>query len=198
MSDTPAETAPPPKADGEPADGPHSFVVQHEVEPRRAAEYEAWLKRISPVAAGFPGHLGVQITAPTAGGRYVTVIRFASRADAERWIHAPERATLIDEARPLLKSGDRFTVKSGLDFWFTPAAAEAQLPVRWKQALVTWSAIFPIVYLVGGAVGWLAGHLPALQPRIAQLLLSTFLAVLLMVYLVMPRYTRLVRRWLFR
>lgn len=181
-----------------PSDGPHSFVVEHDVDPDRRAEYEAWLKRISPVAARFPGHLGVQVTAPVSGGRYVMVVRFATKADAQRWIEAPERAELIDEARPLLRSGDRFTVKSGLDFWFTPAATEAKLPVRWKQALITWSAIFPIVLVVGAVVRWVAGHVPLLAPPLLQLLATTGLAVLVMVYAVMPRYTHLVRRWLFR
>jgi antibiotic biosynthesis monooxygenase (ABM) superfamily enzyme len=45
----------------------------------------------------------------------------------------------------LLVTGDDFFVSSGLDFWFTPAGAKAKVPVRWKQFLVTWSEIYPLV-----------------------------------------------------
>jgi antibiotic biosynthesis monooxygenase (ABM) superfamily enzyme len=58
------------------------------------------------------------------------------------------RAKLIEKVRPLFVTGDDFIVSSGLDFWFTPAGAKAKVPVRWKQYLVTWSAIYPLVLAV--------------------------------------------------
>ncbi len=75
--------------------------------------------------------------------------------------------------------------------------AKAKVPVRWKQFLLTWSAIFPLALGVPFAVvpvlRW-AG-IPASLPLTT--LVVTAAVVFLMVYVVMPRYTRLVQRWLF-
>ena len=56
-----------------------------------------------------------------------------------------EREQLIEKVTPLLAAPDDFYISSGLDFWFAPAGAKAKLPTRWKQYLLTWSAIFPLV-----------------------------------------------------
>jgi antibiotic biosynthesis monooxygenase (ABM) superfamily enzyme len=55
-----------------------------------------------------------------------------------------ERERLIRKVQPLFVGSDDFLVSSGLDFWFTPAGAKAKVPVRWKQYLLTWSAIYPL------------------------------------------------------
>lgn len=92
---------------------------------------------------------------------------------------------------------DDFFVSSGLDFWFTPAGARAKVPVRWKQFLVTWSAIYPLALGVPFAIApalRLVG-VPASLPLTT--LAVTAVVVFLMVYVVMPRYTRLVQKWLF-
>ena len=54
------------------------------------------------------------------------------------------RSRLIEKAQPLFVDGDRFSASGGLDFWFAPGAGH-KVPVRWKQFLVTWSAIYPLV-----------------------------------------------------
>jgi antibiotic biosynthesis monooxygenase (ABM) superfamily enzyme len=69
--------------------------------------------------------------------------------------------------------------------------------VRWKQYLLTWSAIYPLALAVPFAVApalHFAG-VPASLP--ITTLAVTAVVVFLMVYVVMPRYTRLVQRWLF-
>lgn len=109
-----------------------------------------------------------------------------------------ERARLIEKVRPLLVTGDGVVIRSGLDYWFPQDAATAKVPVRWKQFLITWSAIFPLVtgvpLLVQPALDWLG--VPSY--RWLTMLILTGIIVFLMVYIVMPRYTRLVWRWLYR
>jgi hypothetical protein len=108
-----------------------------------------------------------------------------------------ERKRLIEKARPLLAKDDDFFIRSGLDFWFTPEGARAKVPVRWKQFLVTWSAIYPLVLGVPQVVAPLLRQLGVPQARYIDTLFVTGTVVSLMVYLVMPRYTKLLRRWLF-
>ncbi len=176
-----------------------TVVITHRVRARAQAEYERWLERIAPLCRASPGCLDWHIVRPIPGltETYTVVIRFDTNEHLRLWMESDARARLIDEARPLFVTGDDFFISSGLDFWFTPAGAKAKLPVRWKQYLLTWSAIYPLALLVPMVV------VPALDalgvPRLQPLttLAVTGVVVFLMVYVVMPRYTRLVRRWLF-
>ena len=109
-----------------------------------------------------------------------------------------DRKILIEKVRPLLAADDKFFVRSGLDFWFTPAGAKAKLPARWKQALVTWSAIYPLVLIVSLALNWVTRRFGMPENLYLKTLLGTCVISLLMVYVIMPRYTKLAHRWLFR
>jgi antibiotic biosynthesis monooxygenase (ABM) superfamily enzyme len=165
----------------------------------RHADYEAWLAEIAPKCRAAPGHLDWHIVRPVPGlsETYTIIIRFDSTAHLRQWMESPLRARFIAQVRPLLLTGDDFFVHSGLDFWFTPGGAKAQVPVRWKQYLVTWSAIYPLVLAVSLAVTPLLRELGVPDERPLTTLIVTGVVALLMVYVVMPRYTRLVKRWLF-
>ncbi len=76
--------------------------------------------------------------------------------------------------------------------------SKTNIPIRWKQFLVTWSAIFPLVTILPPlllpllrAIGLPANHY-------LDMLIVTGTVVSLMVYLVMPHYTRLIQHWLFK
>jgi len=112
-------------------------------------------------------------------------------------MESPVRARLIEKVRPLLVIGDDFFISSGLDFWFTPGGAKARVPVRWKQYLVTWSAIYPLVLGVPFVVVPVLGQLGVPNNHFTTTLLDMGIIVFLMVYVVMPRYTKLIHRWLF-
>ena len=99
--------------------------------------------------------------------------------------------------KPLFAGADEFHISSGLDFWFTPASGKANTPVRWKQFLLTWSAIFPLALGVPFAVVPVLRALGMPSSLPLTTLAVTAVIVFLMVYVVMPRYTRLVQRWLF-
>jgi antibiotic biosynthesis monooxygenase (ABM) superfamily enzyme len=175
-------------------------VITHRVRDGHRAEYEAWLEDISPLSGHYPGHLDWQIIRPIVGvtKTFTVIIRFDTQDHLKAWLGSPERNRLIEKVRPLLVAGDDVVVRDGLDFWFLPEAAKAQAPVRWKQLLVTWSAIYPLALgmpvLVGLALRW-AG-VPYF--RYLDGLVVTGILVYLMVYVVMPRYTHLIRGWLFR
>ena len=176
-----------------------TVVITHRVRVGRHADYEAWLEEIAPLCRASPGHLDWHIVRPIPGltETYTVVIRFDTTAHLQQWMESPARARLIEKARPLLATGDDFYVSSGLDFWFTPGGAKSKVPVRWKQYLVTWSAIYPLALGVPWVVGPLLRRLGAPEGRLLTTLVVTGAVVFLMVYLVMPRYKRLLKRWLF-
>jgi len=176
-----------------------TVVITHRVREGRYDDYESWLKEIAPLCRASLGHLDWHIIRPISGltETYTVITRFDTRAHLQDWMESPVRAGLIERVRPLLVTGDDFFISSGLDFWFTPAGAKARLPVRWKQYLVTWSAIYPLALGVPLVVTPVLRHLGIPDDRFLTTLAVTGAVVFLMVYIVMPRYTRLIKRWLF-
>ena len=175
-------------------------VITHRVRKDKHADYEKWLEEITPLAKAAPGYLDWHSIRPIPGLSevYTIIIRFDTEAHLRAWMHSPTRARLIKKVQPFLMAGDDFFISSGLDFWFTPAGAKAQVPVRWKQYLVTWSAIYPLVLGVSFIVTSFLQYFGILSNRFVTTFLITGIVVYLMVYVVMPRYTKLIRRWLFR
>lgn len=174
-------------------------IITHRVCNDKHPEYEQWLKEIGPLCSGYPGHLDLQIVRPISRitETYTVIIRFATQAQLKAWMESSTRAALIDKVRPLLVTGDDFYISSGLDFWFAPQQAGAKIPVRWKQYVVTWSAIYPLVLGVPLIMLPVLRYIGISSNHYLDVLVVTGTVVLLMVYVVMPRYTRLIQRWLF-
>ncbi len=177
-----------------------TVVITHRVRNDKHATYEKWVEEISPLAKEAPGHLDWHIVRPIPGisETYAVIIRFDTDAHLKEWMDSPTRAGLIEKVQPLLVAGDDFFVRSGLDFWFTPAGAKAQVPVRWKQYLITWSAIYPLVLGVSFIAELVLRYFGVSNNRFITTLVVTGIVVCLMVYVVMPRYTKLISRWLFK
>lgn len=176
-----------------------TVVITHRVIDGRQSEYDDWLNEISPLSRASQGLLDWQIIRPVPGltATYTVILRFDTPENLHHWMGSSERKRLIEKVQPLLAGDDDFFIRSGLDFWFTPEGAKAQVPVRWKQALVTWSAIYPLVLVVPLIMLPLLRQLGVPQNGYLDVLWVTGTIVALMVYLIMPRYTRLLRRWLF-
>lgn len=176
------------------------MVITHRVRENSVAGYEEWLNEIAPACKSYPGHLDWQIVRPVAGitATYTVIIRFDTREHLEVWMNSADRHRLIDDVQPLLANEDAFFIRSGLDFWFTPEGARAQVPVRWKQFLATWSAIFPLAFVTPLAVLPLLRFFNVPEWRPLTTCVITGVIVFLMTYVVMPRYTKLLKPWLFR
>lgn len=176
-----------------------TVVITHRVRDGQQADYDDWLNQIAPVCRSFPGHLDWQIIRPLAGltSTYSVVIRFDNREHLENWMNSTQRKSFIEQVQPFLAEQDDFFIRSGLDFWFTPEGANAKVPVRWKQFLVTWSAIYPLALGVPLIIAPLLRQSGVPQNRYVDTLFVTGVVVSLMVYLVMPRYTKLIHHWLF-
>lgn len=176
-----------------------TLLIQHQVRADARADYEAWLKDIAQAARAFPGHQGVSIIRPhAAGAPYAALLRFDSPEHLNGWIESPLRRRFIERAEPWLLSEQASEIQTGLEYWFTPPSVAPLHAKPFKQFLVTLSAIYPLTQIVP----WLLQPVLALEPLRRwpplQGLVVVMAIVWLMVYVIMPRYTRLVSRWLFR
>jgi antibiotic biosynthesis monooxygenase (ABM) superfamily enzyme len=174
-------------------------VVTHRVRDGRQGEYEKWMNEIGPLCRSSAGNLDWQTLHPVPGfsSTYTLIIRFDTETHLRAWMESLARSQLIERVKPLLASGDDFFIRSGLDFWFAPMEAKTGLPARWRQSLVTWSVIYPLVLGVPMIVSPALRLLGLPDHRLLTTFVVTGTIVVLMVYVIMPRYTKLVNRWLF-
>ncbi|TNE78152.1 MAG: antibiotic biosynthesis monooxygenase [Gammaproteobacteria bacterium] len=177
-----------------------TVVITHRVRGDRHSEYEAWVEEIAPLCKASPGHLDWHMVRPIPGitETYTVIIRFDTRQHLQQWMDSETRARLIDKVSPLLVKGDDYRISSGLDFLFSPSDSPARVPIRWKQFLVTWSAIFPLVTILPPLLLPLLRATGLPENHYLDMLIVTGTVVSLMVYLVMPHYTRLIQHWLFK
>lgn len=175
------------------------LIIQHDVRAGARAQYEAWLKDIAAEARRFPGHLGVNIIRPhgTSNG-YTIVLRFDSDAHLSDWVGSQVRKTLIERAAPMLASPENLEIQTGMEFWFTPPSGKPLHAKPFKQFLITLSAIFPLTVIVPWALQPLFHLLPGAPWALLHKFIVACVIVFLMVYVIMPRYTRRVAGWLFR
>lgn len=173
-----------------------TLVIEHCLVAGAAPRYEAWLAEIIPAARRFDGHQGVDIVRPGPDRhRYTLVLRFATSDQLRAWLASPERAALIARIEPLLAAEESLHAASGLDFLFAPAAGKSA-PTPFKQFLVTLSAIYPLTSVVPPLLAPVLKVAPILaRPWLGNLIVAAVI-VYLMVFIVMPRYTRLIARWL--
>lgn len=176
-----------------------TVVITHRVRGDRHGEYESWVEEIAPLCKASPGHLDWHMVRPIPGltETYTVIIRFDTEKSLRQWMESETRARLIDKVSPLLVKGDDYRISSGLDFLFTSSDSPARVPIRWKQFLVTWSAIFPLVLGIPMLALPLLRSLGVPANHYADTLVITGIIVALMVYMIMPRYTKLIQRWLF-
>lgn len=194
--------------DGAPRDGQEppepglsevTAVISHTVKTGLEDQYEAWLKEITPLAKTFQGHRGVNIIRPMRGSRaYTTVLHFDTLAHLEGWLSSEARRRLIQRAEPLLDHADSVEIKTGLEFWFTPPDSTQKHAKPYKQFLLTLSVIYPLTSVLPWVLRPLIEAVPALEPWVFSKLIAAMITCGLMTYVIMPRYTRLVAKWLYR
>ena len=169
------------------ANWPVTTAVTRRVKPGHEAGCEAFLAGTSGAARAFPGYLGVEIFHPAANGEYRIVYRFDSVAHLRCWLDSPEHAAWLARAEPHVAGRYRPRSSPG---WRVVHPAD---PAGLKMAIVTWVTIFPLITLVMVASAPLLGRLPL----VARLAVTTGVTVPLMIWVVMPRVTRLLHRWLY-
>ncbi len=174
-----------------------AFIITHVIKAGEAQRYEVWLGDILRAVSSSPGYLGREIFRPAHGGnKYTTIVRFDSHGHLNAWAESSVRRTFINSVRDLLEEGDQHEIRTGIDFWFTPEGVKP--PKRWKQFLLTLSAVYPLTLILPLVLGPLFSRLP--PPLNDQLVKGFTIAAsltALLTFVIMPHYTRLVKRWLY-
>jgi predicted amidohydrolase YtcJ/antibiotic biosynthesis monooxygenase (ABM) superfamily enzyme len=170
--------------------------VVHRVAPEHAAEFEEEMRGVTHAVRAFPGFLGDEVFRAGGGGavEYRVVMRFASQAQLDAWQDSEVLRWWAERARARALASPDIDRVNGLEAWFTlPDRAGAPPPPKWKTAVVSAAAIYPIISVLPAALAPLVGALPGWLGRLAVVALMTPL----MTWGVMPLLTRLFRPWLY-
>jgi uncharacterized protein len=173
-----------------------ALIITHTIKAGGKKRYEAWLTDILSAVSSFPGYLGREIFSPAQGTRtYTTIVRFDSYDHLNAWVESDARKSFVIRVKDLLEKGDVHEIRTGIDFWFTPEGVRPPKP--WKQFLLTLSAVYPLSLIIPSLFNPLFRVEPALgHPLLSGLLIAATLTALL-TFVIMPHYTRLVKRWLY-
>nr|WP_288808420.1 hypothetical protein [uncultured Sphingobacterium sp.] len=175
-----------------------SVVITHHILDDKQLEYDQWLAEIVPLTKHARGFIDLQIIRPIPKLTFVytVIIRFDTVDNLKIWMESDTRKQMIERASLLFRKQDRYQIKSGLEFLFETPEQAHQVPRRWKQYLVTWSAIYPLSLLIPIILLPVLRYFHIPQNHFSDGLLISGCIVFLMVYLVMPNYTRMIRKWL--
>jgi antibiotic biosynthesis monooxygenase (ABM) superfamily enzyme len=176
-----------------------SVVVTHHILDGKEHEYEKWLDEIVPITKHSNGFIDLQIVRPIPHLTFVytVIIRFDTIEHLKTWMESEDRKMLIKKANPFFRKNDNYQIKSGLDFLFNVENEGNKVPVRWKQFLVTWSAIYPLSLLIPLLALPFLRFLKIPPYHYSDALVNSGLIVFLMVFVVMPNYTKLIKKWLY-
>lgn len=172
------------------------MVVTRRVRPGREAAYEAWLARLIESASALPGYVGAKVLPPRAGEPpvYTSVFRFASVETLRAFEDSELRRRALAEVAELVEADALWSRLTGLELWFTPPPGTVvPQPSRLRMALV----MIVVVYALVLSIGQLVGLVLAAAPAPVRLLATIVIEVLLMTYVVMPRLTRGLARWIY-
>jgi uncharacterized protein len=152
-----------------------------------------WTERFVDEASRSPGHEGGSVLSAPGSRSHVILLRFDSVAALETWQRSSAYEQLMQEADRVSSPGEMSQVRSGLETWFTLPEMPGLMtpPPRWKMALVTWLALLPMVIALGYVLA------PLRLPFLIQAAVSTAVPVAMLTWVVMPRLSRALSRWLY-
>jgi hypothetical protein len=174
-------------------------VINHHISDGKQGEYEAWLEEVRPLCQSSKGNIDWQIIRPIPSltYNYTVIIRFDTIENLKLWMESVTRNQSVKKVEALFVKGDMYRINSGLDFLFLEDSHQ-KAPQKWKQYLVTWSAIFPLSVMFSFLLIPLFTILNIQNNKIIISLISSGIIVFTMVYILMPHYTRLIRTWLYK
>ena len=172
-----------------------TVVVTRKVKRSRESDYEDWLRRLLEEAKAMKGYLGATIQKPAPGStEYTSVFRFDTVYNLRKFEESELRSRYLPEVVDYVDADAIWKKFTGLEFWFSPPkGAIIPQPSRFRMALVMIAVIFGLVLSIGQVVGMVAAEVPSY----IRLFVTISIEIFLMTYVLMPRITKLLAKWIY-
>ncbi len=176
---------------------PVTVAVIRVVKPGCEEAFERALHDFVQDSLHLRGQLGVHILRPPPGSgsrEYGILRRFENAEARDEFYRSPLFEEWKQKVSGLVEGEPRYERLSGLETWFTlPGQRAIVPPPRWKMALVTLVAVYPLSLLLSITVGnWISRW-----PKLLNSLVFNACIVSGLTWVLMPRLTRLFKAWLY-
>jgi len=173
---------------------PIHIAITRRVRSTHTVEFEHALADFAMRSLAEPGTTGVHRIYPVPGSgssEYGIIRSFAHESDRDAFYESPLYRDWMERIAPMVDGAPAYRRVDGLDAWFRHPDGPA--PPRWKMALLTWSAVWPISMIVPAiVVPALGGLLP--QPITAGLVAAGIVVAL--TWGAMPVLVKAAHSWL--
>jgi antibiotic biosynthesis monooxygenase (ABM) superfamily enzyme len=173
-----------------------TVVVTRKVKHGHESDYEDWLRRLLEESKSMKGYLGATIQKPAPGStEYTSIFRFDTVDNLRKFEESEMRSRYLREVVDYVDADAIWKKITGLEFWFSPPKGTLiPQPSRFRMALVTIAVVFGLVISIGQVVGMVA---TAEVPSYIRLFVTISIEIFLMTYVLMPRITRLLAKWIY-
>ncbi|HUP89162.1 MAG TPA: antibiotic biosynthesis monooxygenase, partial [Longimicrobiales bacterium] len=133
---------------------PVTVVVTRIIKPGCEDAFRTWANDVRRVVAEYPGYLGLTLHMPRGGeNQWVIGYAFDTGANLDAWIASDERARWVTKAEEFTEGGYTHAAFSGMEpFFAVPGAVDVPSPPpKWKMALTTAAAVWPVSQIIGYA-----------------------------------------------
>ena len=173
-----------------------TVVVTRRVKSGYESQYENWLKRLLEEAKSMKGYMGVAVQKPAPGTtEYTSVFRFDSVENLRKFEESEIRTRYLREVVDYVEADAIWRKFSGLEFWFSPPRGTiVPQPSRFRMALVMILVVYGLVISIGQLVSTVVGDI---IPSYVRLFVTISIEIFLMTFVLMPRLTKLLAKWIY-
>lgn len=170
------------------------IAITRRVRKSHVAEFERALGEFASRSLAEPGARGVHCLHPPAGSdsmEYGILRTFASAADRDAFYNTALYREWLTRIEPMVEGEATCRQLDGLEAWFRDP--HGHMPARWKMALLTWVAVWPVSMLVPAIL------MPLLGPNFPRVLTAGAIAagiVVILTWVAMPLLVKITHPWL--
>lgn len=178
-----------------PSQNPVTVVVRRKVKAGHEKQYEELVQQLTKEAGAIPGYLGTNVHRPAdAKGEYVSIFRFDSLEHLQAFEGSDLNKDFLARVIPHVEADAIWERMTGLEFWFSPPPGTVvPQPSPFRMAIL----LIIVVYVLVLSIGWLIGQLLAGWSFPLRLFVTITVEVFLMTYILMPRLTRWLAKWIY-
>lgn len=172
---------------------PVHIAITRRVKPGCEAEFEVMLREFLQLSFTCPGVRGAGMIVPPSGSaapEFGILRTFASQEECVDFYESPLFKAFDERVRPLTDGAPLHRELTGLEAWFRNPHNP---PPRWKMALLTLVAVWPVSMAVPAALN------PLLGSKVPNVIFAGAVAggiVVVLTWIAMPLLVKLFKGWL--
>ena len=173
---------------------PIHIAITRKIKPGCEATFQAALKEFFTTSFAHIGVQGASMLVPPPGSpspEFGILRTFANERERDNFYASPMFKAWEERIKPLVEGEPVYRQLNGLEAWFR---SPQNPPPRWKMALLTWLAVWPVSMAVPAALNPLFGQ------RVSKVIFAGAVAggiVLILTWVAMPLLVKLAKDWLY-